>query len=235
MVNIKAPKGASSQSRARQAETRSSWYTPILALYYGNRNVLIGSAVGVILIVAGFFGYNYIQDTRNIQAQEFLGAILLEYEDSNYQIALDGNGEVLGLVDIIDRYGTTPAGNTAKFYAANAHFELQQYDLALELFESYDAKNDFLGASATAGRAAIYELREEYLRAGDLFKHAADMDDNNTLRAPYYLRSAARAYVESGDLESAIEVIHEAKENYPETDLLDEFNFMLGYVTALES
>ncbi len=234
MVNIKAPKGALTKSQGRRTEANSTWYTSILALYYGNRNILVVSAVGIILVIAGFFGYNYIQETRDAQAQEFLGAILLEYEQDNYQIALDGNGAVLGLMDIIDRYGTTSAGNTAKFYAANAHFELQEYDLAFELFDSYKAKNDLLGASATAGLAAIYELREDYLRAGDLFKRAADMDDDNSSRAPYYLRSAARAYVESGELELAKEVILEAKENFPETDLVDEFNFLLGFVTALE-
>jgi len=235
MVNIKPPKGALSQSRGRRSEAQSTWYTPILALYFGNRNIFVGSAIGIVLLIAGIFGYNYIQDTRDSQAQEFLGAILLEYEQDSYRTALEGNGEVLGLVDIVDRYSTTPAGNTAKYYAANAHFQLQEYDLALELFDSYNAKNNFLGASATAGRAAIYELREEYIRAGELFKRAANMDDGNSLRAPYYLRSAARAYVESGELESAKEVILEAKENYPESDLLDEFDFMLGFVTALES
>jgi len=229
------PQSVTNRRRSRQSEAKSSWYTPLLALYFQSRRLLTVVGIGVVLIIAGMVGFNYIQDTRNTQAQEFLGAILLEYERSNYRVALDGSGELLGLTDIVERYGSTPAGNTARFYAANAYFELNEYDLALEHFTNFKASDDFLGASATAGRAAIYELQEDYQRAGDLFRRAADMDDDNMVRAPYYLRSAARAYVESGELDSAKEVILEAKENYPETDLLDEFNYMLGMVLARQS
>ena len=218
-----------------RSEAKSSWYTPLLALYLQSRSLVTAIAIGVVLVIAGIIGFNYIQDTRNTQAQEFLGAILLEYERSNYRIALDGSGELLGLTDIVERYGSTPAGNTARFYAANAHFELKEYDQALGHFTDFKASDDFLGASATAGRAAIYELQGDYQRSGDLFRRAADMDDENVVRAPYYLRSAARAYVESGELDAAKEVILDAKKSYPETDLLDEFNYMLGMVIARQS
>ncbi len=233
MAKMKAPTGAIRQRGSQRAESRRSWYAPLLALYYGNRRILTGLAVGIILVIAGVFGYNYIQGERDSQAQELLGAIILEYERDEYRVALDGSGETLGLLDIVDRYGSTPAGNTARFYAGNAYFELKEYDLALEQFESFSAKNDFLGASATAGRAAIHELQGDFSLAADLFRRAADMDEN-PVRAPYYLRSAARGYLESGDLDAAENVIKEAKEDYPETSLIDEFNYMLGQVLALK-
>jgi len=232
MSNIKAPRGAVGQGGGQRTEIGRSWYTPLLALYYGNRRILTVVAIGILLVIAGIFGYSYIQGERDTQAQEFLGAIILEYERDEYRVALDGSGETLGLLDIIDRYGGTPAGNTARFYAGNAHFELEEYDLALEQFENFNAKNDFLGASVTAGRAAIYELEGDFSVAADLFKRAADMEDNPA-RAPYYLHSAARTYIESGELNAAEEVIFEAKDRYPEMDLIDEFEYMLGQVFAL--
>ncbi|MYJ44226.1 MAG: tetratricopeptide repeat protein [Rhodothermaceae bacterium] len=233
MAKMKAPKGVTGQRGSQRAESSKSWYTPILAAYYGNRNVFTGIAIGVIAVIAGIFGFNYIQGERNTQAQERLGAIILEYERGEYQVALDGSGETLGLLDIIDRYGSSPAGNTARFYAGNALFELEEYEQALEQFENFNASDDFLGASATAGRAAIHEMQGVYSLAADLFKRAAEMDDNQ-VQSPYYLRSAARAYVESGELDTAEEIILEAKERYPETDLVDEFDYMLGLVLALQ-
>ncbi len=228
---MKAPKGAIGQRSGQRTEAGSSWYTPLLAAYYGNRNVVTVVAIGIILIIAGIFGYNYIQGERGRQAQELLGAVILEYERGEYQVALDGNGDILGLLDIINNYASTPAGNTARFYAGNAFFELDDYEQALEQFENFNASDDFLGASATAGRAAIHEIQGDFARAADLFIRAAEIDDNE-VQSPYYLRSAVRAYVESGEFESAEEVILEAKERYPETDLIDEFNYMLGIVLA---
>ncbi len=228
---MKAPKGAIGQRSGQRTEAGSSWYTPLLAAYYGNRNVVTVVAIGIILIIAGIFGYNYIQGERGRQAQELLGAVILEYERGEYQVALDGNGDILGLLDIINNYASTPAGNTARFYAGNAFFELDDYEQALEQFENFNASDDFLGASATAGRAAIHEIQGDFARAADLFIRAAEIDDNE-VQSPHYLRSAVRAYVESGEFESAEEVILEAKERYPETDLIDEFNYMLGVVLA---
>ncbi|MCY4158934.1 MAG: tetratricopeptide repeat protein [Bacteroidetes bacterium] len=230
MSNTKAPRRVIGQ---RSTEVSSSWYTPLLALYYGNRRILTGAAVGLIIVIAGVFGYNYIQGERDAQAQEYLGAIILEYERSEYRVALDGSGENIGLLDIIDRYGGTPAGNTARFYAGNAHFELEEYDLALKQFEGFNTEDDFLGASTTAGRAAIYELNGDFSNAGDLFRRAAGMGDNE-IRAPYYLRSAARTYLKAGELDAAEDVILEAKDDYPDSDLINEFDFMLGQVLALK-
>ncbi|MXY08401.1 MAG: hypothetical protein F4058_00930 [Rhodothermaceae bacterium] len=230
MAKFKAPKGVLGQS-SQQAELRGRWYTPLLALYYGNRRILTGAAIGVIIIIAAILGYSYIQGARDNQAQELLGAIVLEYEQGDHRVALDGTGETLGLLDIIDQYGSTPAGNTARFYAGNAHFELEEYDEALEQFEQFNASDDFIGASATAGRAAVHELQEDFSRAAALFEHAAEMDDNS-LRSPHYLHSAARAYVAAGEFSAAEEIILEAKERYPETTLADEFDFMLGFARA---
>ncbi len=231
MAKIKAPKRSLGQTTNQKSESTTGWYTPILALYYENRRIVTALAIGIIVIIGGIFGYNYIQGERDAQAQELLGEIILEFERGEYRIALDGSGDIIGIIDIIDRYGGTLAGNTARFYAGNAYFELQEYDLALEQFENYDASDDFIGASATAGRAAIHELQGDFTLAADLFVRAADMDENPT-RAPYYLRSAVRAYVEAEKLDEAEGVILGAKENYPETDLMDEFDFMLGLVLA---
>lgn len=230
MAKFKAPKGVLGQS-GQQAESSGRWYTPLLALYYGNRRILTGAAIGVIVIIAAILGFSYIQGERDNQAQELLGAIVLEYEQGDHRVALDGNGETLGLLDIIDRYGGTPAGNTARFYAGNAHFELEEYDEALEQFEQFNASNDFIGASVTAGRAAVHELQEDFSRAAALFERAADIDDNS-LRSPRYLHSAARAYIAAGEFATAEEIILEAKERYPETTLADEFDFMLGFARA---
>lgn len=230
MAKFKAPKGVLGQS-GQQAELSARWYTPLLALYYGNRRILAGAAIGVIVIIAAILGFSYIQGARDNQAQELLGAIVLEYERGDHRIALDGNGEILGLLDIVDQYGSTTAGNTARFYAGNAHFELEEYDEALEQFEQFKAGDDLIGASATAGRAAVHELQEDFSQAATLFERAADMDDNS-LRSPHYLYSAARTYVAAGEFAAAEEIILEAKERYPETTLADEFDFMLGLARA---
>src|SRR5690606_17436511 len=96
-------------------------------------------------------------------------------------------------LEIADEYGSTDAGNLARFYAADALFRLGEYDRALEYFRKYDEDDGLIGASAIAGEAAIRENKGEYEAAGDLYRRAA-LHYENELRSPEYLLQAARAY-----------------------------------------
>ena len=231
MAKLKAPKSASRRKRDTGQDGAGGWFERVQAFYYAHKNLVTGLAVATILAVAGILGFNYIQGERSKQAGELLGGIIMRYESGDYRAALDGSGEALGLLDIVDQYGGTSAGNLARFYAGDALFRLGEYDQALTYFEDFNAKEDLVGASAAAGQAAIYESRQDYEQAGALYRRAAGME-NNRLRSPVYLVAAARAYGEGGRYEEAAEALETALELYPDSDLQDEVEFRLGYVKA---
>ena len=106
------------------------------------------------------------------EAQQYLGSILTEYELGNYQAALDGTDAAPGLLDLADDYGSTPTGDQARFFAADAYLQLGQPDEALAMFEAYDG-DGILGASALAGQASIQAgTRGEHAEAAALYVQA---------------------------------------------------------------
>ena len=181
-----------------------------------HRKLLIGVAVGLLVIIVGAFAYNTWQNSRDREAAEMLGSILTTFEQGQLAEALDGTADTPGLIEIADRFGSTATGNLATFYAADALYQLGRFDEALKYFESHDAGGDILGASALAGQAAVHEQQGHNAEAAQLFRRAADAYDSPAT-TPDYLMSAGRNYEAAGDAAEAAEVYQQFLDDYGDT------------------
>ena len=228
MATLKAPKTISRRQELRKDAVTTVWVR-IQEVFYGNRGIAWAVAGGIVAIVAGILGWDFLQGARGVQADEALGGIIRTYENGDYQLALDGTATAVGLLEIIDDYGSTPAGNIARFYAADASYRLGDYETALEFFEDYNGGDDLLGASALAGQAAIYELSADFERAADLYVRAAEAVDNS-LVSPIYWMSAGLAYEKAGVFEDAETAFRTIKDTYPESEEAKDIDFYLGRV-----
>ena len=203
------------------------------ALYFveDHRALVIGTVAAIVLTALGVIGYGAYQEQQEAAAQEDLAQIVSVYERGAYQAALDGTGDRPGLLAIIDAHGGTKAANLARYYAADAYFQLGQYDAALRYFEAFDKGEDFLGAGAIEGQASIYENRGEFAQAAAHYEEAAAHFDN-TLTSPRYLLSAGRAYEEAGDLDAARRVYEAVRDDYPDSAPAQEVPRHLARVQA---
>ncbi len=230
MATYKAPKTISKRSELRK-DAATTAFVRVQDALSRYRRYLTYSGIGVMALAVIIVSYIFIQRTRTAQANEHLGGISLYYERGEYRTALDGSGENLGLIDIIEQYGSTSAGNMARFYAADATFRLGEYDQALEWFEEYKGSGDMLEASALDGQASIFEMREQFEEAGDLYERAAAVYEN-ALRSPEYLKKAARVYKKAEEYAKAEEVLLLIREQYPDSELAGDVDFHLGFVRA---
>lgn len=191
-------------------------YARAWAFFEENRKLVYGLLVGLVVLVLLIIGYVYYRSQQQAEAERLLGSIVSVYEEGRYQEALEGTGDRAGLLAVADDYGSTQAGNLAAFYAADALYQLGDYDRALELFQQFDKQQNLLGASAYAGEAAIYEDREEYEQAAERYRRAANFYESQAT-SPRYLLSAARAYEKAGRYDEAIEVYETLRERYPDS------------------
>lgn len=199
-----------------------------------NRNLVYGLLAGLVLLVAGIAGYVYYQTLQQAEAEQLLAQATPLYEQGDYRAALDGAGGTPGLLAISDDYSGTQAGNLATYYAADALYRLGEYDRALELFQAFDKTEDFIGASALAAQAAIYENRGEYGRAAELYQQAAQQFPNN-LTSPKYMLSAGRAYEEAGDFAAAITMYERIQDEYPDSNQAQDVGRYLARAEAKQA
>jgi len=205
-------------------------YARALGIIENNKAAVYGSLVGIVVILALIFGFSYVQSNRNADALEAMSQAVSRYEQGDYAAAIDGDMSFTGLLEIVDDYGSTKAGNLARFYAADALYRLGDLDRALPLFEAYDKGDNYLGASAYAGEAAIYEARGDHAAAAERYRHAADVFVSK-VTSPDYLLKAGREYQLAGDTRAATDAYEQIREDFedsPEAQNVDFYLAQLG-------
>ena len=148
--------------------------------------VLLGILVVVILIVALF---RFIITPRNQKAAEAIMAPIEQYtlglstgDSLTFATALEGNEETDGFLNIIDDYGSTKAGNTAKYYAALCYLQQHNYDEALDMLLQYKKKDQNVWYSAQMLIGDLYDEQDDVENAKKYYKHA--IKGNTELVAP---------------------------------------------------
>ena len=216
MAALKTPEKKSRRQELRQ-NIFVELYARALLFYEEHRRVAQGIGVALLVLVLAIPGYIYYHQQQEEAANQRLGQVLPVYEQGNYQQALDGTSNQAGLLTIADDYSNTNAGNLAAFYAANALYELEEYDRALTYFQRFEKGENFIGASAYAAQAAIHENKGNFGRAGELYEQAASQYQNK-LTAPRFLLSAGQAYEEAGQYETAMNMYQRIQDEYPDSN-----------------
>jgi len=215
--------------------------------YQNNPTAVYGMIAGLVLLAFAIAGYVVYMEQASTEANRQLGRILPVYERGNYEAALEGVEPLdgtsprvnqpgqqearAGLLSIIENHGRTGAGNLARFYAGNAYFELGQYDKALEMYQAFEKEENFIGASAYAAKAAIYESRAEFDKAGDAYVNAAEQHQSE-LRTPEYLLDAAQAYEEAGNASRAEELYNRILADFDESSAAPQAEIFLARLQA---
>ncbi len=232
MSTLNAPTKISKRHEMRQ-DTVVTFYARAWEYVDRNRTLAIGVLAGLVLLAVGIVGYFLYQGVQGEKAQGLLAQALAVYDEGNYRLALDGDENTIGLLEVADEYGGSDAGNLAHFYAGDALYRLGEYDEALDHFEDFDIESNVVGAGAYAAMAAIYENKEEYERAGDLYRRAASVFPNE-LTSPQYLLQAGRAYETAGEYDDARDAYESIREDYPESELISGLDFYLARIDAKE-
>ena len=232
MAQINPPKSKTpSQSHEDLREDQlQTVYAHSSVFFDKYRTQVIGGAIAVVVLLAGVIGYNTWRSSQAAEAQQLLGAILNEYQQGNYDAALDGTDTTPGLLEIADQYGSLPSGRQATFLAADALFQLGRMEEAMEMFKAYKG-DGLLKASALAGQGAILEP-EKPAEAAAMYESAAK-EDPTEASAPGYLLDAARAYAAAGEAEKAQSVLQRVIDEFDEAPEAMTAQIEIGRVTAM--
>jgi len=186
------------------------------------KKVYIGIAA-VVVIVAGIFLYVSNRNAKNEEAEVKLSAVISLYEQGKYPEAMNGDPAtgIMGLNAIVNEYGSTNSGETAKLYLGNCFFNLKDYDNALKQFDSYSGSNDIVKSSCISGMGAIYEVKGDLKKAGEYYEKAANVNKGVVINQEN-LFYAIRAYTNAGDKESARRIFASLKEQYPKSKYINE-------------
>jgi tetratricopeptide (TPR) repeat protein len=174
---------------------------------------LTGLAIVVALVGLFWLGKVYLTKRNNeAQSQMYQAERYLEMDSIN--LALNGDGNYLGFIDIADEYKFTKAGNLARYGAGICHLHLGNYQEAIDFLNKYSRKDKVIGSIALGATG------DAYVELGDLEKgiskylEAAEFADNS-FNSPLFLMKAAELYELKGSYPEALKLYERIKDEYP--------------------
>jgi TolA-binding protein len=175
---------------------------------------VIGLSVIVALLVGGFFGYRYYKDSQETEAQREMFQAVYYFEADSLDLALNGDGNSLGFIDITKEYGVTDAAKLANYYAGVAYLKQGKWELARLYLEDFKSDGDLLvQARAYSLIGDTYMEEQNYEEAARYYEKAANYKPNKYF-TPNYLMKLALAHEKNNQNDKAKEAYDKIIEEY---------------------
>ncbi|MBT8327194.1 MAG: tetratricopeptide repeat protein, partial [Bacteroidia bacterium] len=147
--------------------------------YETNKQNINIAAIAAILLLAGvWYYYKQYKPSLEIEASDSLFMAERYYGEDSLNLALNGDGINLGMIDIADEYGSTKVGERATYFAGRILLEQGKYNESLEYLEDASFDDEFLAAQIIALQGDCYSELGEYEKAGDYYMKAANKRSN---------------------------------------------------------
>ena len=128
--------------------------------------------------------------------------------------ALNGHDENPGFLDIIDDYGSTKAGNLAKYYAGICYLNKGEYEEAISYLKKFSGDDVIVPGMALGAIGDAYMQLDEPEKAVEYYIEAANRNKNDFV-TPAFLLKAGWTYEIMGEWEKAKSTYEKLKKEYP--------------------
>ena len=180
-----------------------------------NLSIVVFSIVGIIALYLAYDKF-YVESINN-EAQEELFVAVNYFEKDSFNLALNGINDNLGFLDIADSYGSTNAGNLANYYAGICFLNLGNNESAIEYLSDFSSDDQIVSSVCYGSMGDAYMNLNETDDAINYWTKAA-FNSENQFTSPIYLKKAAMAHEEYGNLDKAVEYYTIIKSEYSSSD-----------------
>jgi len=179
------------------------------------KSLLIGLGVIIVLVGIGWLGKLYLSK-RNDDAQSQMYQAERYLEMDSLKLALNGDGNYLGFLDIAKDYKFTNSGNLAKYSAGICYLHLGNYQEAIDFLSKYSKKDKVIGSLAIGATGDAYIQLGNIDKGVSKYLEAADFA-NNSFNTPLFLMKAGEIYELTGKFSEALKVYERIESAYPES------------------
>lgn len=183
-----------------------------------NQKLTTWVLVAIFVVIGGYFANKYlIAQPRAEKASAEMFAAIQNFNAEEWQVALDGDGNYAGFLEVIDNYGSTPQGSLAAHYAGVCYLKLGDKENALTYLAKYKAGK---GAPAEIINAQNIGLQADIVADGGDLKKAAALYTKaveasaNSLTAPYYLKKLGQVEEALGNTAAALAAYQRIADEY---------------------
>ncbi|MAC94742.1 MAG: tetratricopeptide repeat protein [Flavobacteriales bacterium] len=179
-----------------------------------NKNTLSTVVAVIAVIIGGYFAYNsfYLAPMQD-EAQEQMFMAEKYFAKDSMNLAIHGDAQHLGFLEIADQYSGTKAGNLAYYYLGIAFLKTGQFEAAIDALEDFEGDETIVESIKYGAMGDAYMELGDYNKAVSNYEKAATVVKND-FSTPMYLLKAGQTYELLGDYDEAVDTYSKIKSDF---------------------
>jgi tetratricopeptide (TPR) repeat protein len=183
-----------------------------------NQKIILIIVGAIVLVVLGYFGFKRIYlAPREKEAQSQMFMAEKYFEMDSITKALNGDGNYLGFLAIIDQYKFTKSANLSHYYAGICYLKKGEFQTAIDQLNKFSASDELVGPMAIGAIGDAYMELNNADKAIEYYLKAADKRKND-LTSPMFLMKAGMAYEIEGKNDLALKTYTRIKKEFARTN-----------------
>jgi tetratricopeptide (TPR) repeat protein len=171
----------------------------------------------IILIVGGYLGYKrFVMSPKESEAKSQMWMAEQYFARDSFNLALNGDGNYLGFLDIVEEYGITKSANLACYYSGISYLRIGEFESAIEYLKQFESDDKMIAPVAYGAIGDAYVELDNNDDALIFYNKAVNTSKNN-FTAPIYLMKVAFIHKQNGDYKKALDAYQRIEKDFPNT------------------
>jgi tetratricopeptide (TPR) repeat protein len=173
--------------------------------------------IALLVLILGTVAWKYYNGNNHKKALTAMWHAEQMFEKDSFALALNNpGGGFEGFQGIISKYGSTSAGNMARYYAGICYLNLGKFDDAIKYLEDFSPAGAISPTMKYGALADAYSEKKDMAKALKYYKEAGTSGGIDELKA-MYLKRYGMLSESQNDASSALNAYKEIKEKYSTT------------------
>ena len=190
---------------------------------------IVGAIVAIVALFSVYQNFYIAPMEEEAQAEMYMAE--LYFQKDSFNLALNGDGQYLGFLDVADDYSSTNVGQLANYYAGLCYLNTADFDNAIEYLGDFSSDDIVLSSLALGCMGDAYMELGDVDAALDAYASAVS-NSSNDFTAPRYMMKQALIHDANGDSDKALNLYKSIKNDYKTSR---EANGIEKYIAKVEN
>tara|TARA_B100001250_G_scaffold37388_1_gene29911 strand:- start:789 stop:1466 length:678 start_codon:yes stop_codon:yes gene_type:complete len=175
---------------------------------------ILSVIIGIIVLYNVYQNF-YIKPLEK-EAQSEMYMAELYFQKDSFSLALNGDGQYYGFLDIVDEYSSTKVGVLANYYSGICYLHTGNYEEAIDYLSDFHSDDIILSSLALGCIGDAYMELGDMDNAMDYYEDAVD-NSKNEFTAPRYMMKIAMIHEINEDYSKALDLYKDIKVDFKES------------------
>jgi tetratricopeptide (TPR) repeat protein len=191
----------------------------VVGFWERNKKIILGVLVALIVVIGGWLLYkSMVVGPKEEKAAEAMFKAEEYFRNDSLAVALNGDGQNKGFLNVIKNFDGTKAANLAHFYAGVIYLKTHDFNNSVKHLNEFHTNSKQIQMVAYGRLGDAYSELGKKDEAVDFYKKAGKEFEADQFNSSEFLFRAGYLLESMGKNKEAIDIYKEIKEKDPKTE-----------------